>query len=90
MSKGSGITRQRWRTRQFFPEDEIREGWSDGYSVTSLTFGNGMWALVMSKGKNFYQQSWFTDSKFPKDKISEKWDDGKYIMGIGFKPENGY
>ncbi|MFD1063624.1 hypothetical protein ACFQ1Q_10245 [Winogradskyella litorisediminis] len=38
---------------EYFPEKEIEEGYKIGRYITSLSYGNGLWALVMSKGTSF-------------------------------------
>ena len=77
MSSGTEFRSQRWWTRSYFPENEIKEGWDEGRKITSLTYGNGAWVLVMSKGSGLYSQQWWTRSSFPKDEIKEGWGTSK-------------
>ncbi|NJO87622.1 MAG: hypothetical protein HC831_00675 [Chloroflexia bacterium] len=37
MSKGTGYTDQRWKTRTEFPDSEIKQDWDDGYSISDLS-----------------------------------------------------
>ncbi len=73
MSKNAGYALQLWRTRNYFPKDEIQELWDKGYHITNLTYGNGLWALVMSKGTSYQSQSWRTRRNFPSAEIDELW-----------------
>ena len=55
-----------------------------GRYITSVNYGNGVWAVVMSKIPGYAGQRWFTSSSFPKDKIKESWDAGKYITSLTY------
>lgn len=79
MSKGTGYTQQAWRTRTYFPEQEIKDLWAEGYQITSLTYAEMRWALVVSKGTGYTQQRWFTGETFPADDIKKGWDEGYSI-----------
>lgn len=50
---------QRWKTRTSFPEQEIKNDWNDNYTITQLSYLNGLWTLVTAKN-NLYEQSWRT------------------------------
>ena len=58
-----------WWTRSSFPEDEIKKGWDDGKMITSINYGNGVWALVMTPDAGYISQQWWTRSYFPKNEI---------------------
>ncbi len=73
MSKGTGYTDQKWETKSYFPENEIKVDWDLGYYITDLTFNDGNWALVMSKGTGFSEQMWRTRTYFPEKEIDEYW-----------------
>lgn len=84
MSKGTGYTNQRWKTRTNFPKDEIKSDWDDGYYITDLTYNEGKWALVMSQGTGFTQQLWRTRTYFPEKEIDEEWDKGYNITHLSY------
>ena len=88
MSKGTGYSSQIWRTRSYFPKDEIKKGWDSGRKITSLTYDDGMWVLVMSEGTGYSSQLWKTRSYFPEDEIKKGWNSGRKISFIyyGLKP----
>ena len=75
---------QSWRTRTYFPKDEIQEGWDEDRQITNLTYGDGVWALVMAKGTGYSGQSWRTRTYFPKDEIQEGWDEGRQIISLSY------
>lgn len=84
MSKGTGFSDQRWKTRIYFPKDEIKSEWDDGYYITDLTYNDGKWAVVMSKGTTFTQQKWRTRTYFPEKEIDEAWDEGYNITHLTY------
>jgi hypothetical protein len=84
MSENTGYTHQEWRTRNHFPEKEIEELWSQGYSITSLSYQDGWWALVMSAGTGYGQQIWTHTATYPEETIKEYWDKGYHITHLTF------
>ncbi|MCP4419201.1 MAG: hypothetical protein GY805_21505, partial [Chloroflexi bacterium] len=42
----------------------IQAKWDEGFRVTSLAYGNGVWAVVMSQGSPYGRQTWETTSRF--------------------------
>ena len=74
MTKESGYNGQEWRTKTIFPDVEIKELWAKGYQITSLTYGEGKWAVVMSTGSKYIDQIMISDEFFPEDKINVRID----------------
>jgi hypothetical protein len=84
MSKGTSYSSQIWRTRTYFPEEEIKRGWEEGKRITHLTYGNGLWVLVMSKGTSYSSQIWRTRTYFPEEEIKRGWEEGKRITHLTY------
>lgn len=84
MTKLSGLTTQRWKTRDNFPKDAIKSDWDAGYNISDLSYDNDKWSLIMSKGTGYSQQTWFTRSEWPKPEIKEKWDEGYHITELNY------
>ena len=84
MSGGTNFGNQSWAIRPSFPEDYIAEKWGEGLDITNLTYGDGVWAVVMSELPNSLRQSWMTSSSFPKDFIEKKWDEGFNITEVAY------
>ena len=84
MSTNTGFTDQIWRTRNYFPKEEIKEFWDKGYSITSISYGSEKWALVMSKGHGYGLQYWSTSADFPAQKIKDYWDKGYNITQVAY------
>ena len=40
---------------------------------SSVSYGNGLWAIIMSKGTLLYSDSWKTSMNFPKEEIDDLW-----------------
>jgi uncharacterized protein (TIGR02145 family) len=76
--------RQKWKTRIDFPGSEIREAWNEGYRISSLTYGDGLWAIAYSKISKFTAQRYYLGETFPKDDISRGWDDGYDITSVAY------
>lgn len=86
MSKGLSYDHQVWRTRSYFPKQEIAELWKKKYYINSLRYGDGKWSLVMSKGSdiNYENQAWITDDKYPQKQIEEYWNKDFYITDLTY------
>ena len=84
MSKGSSYTPQNWRTDAEFPAELIKQQWGRGYKITSVSYGQSRWAVVMSKGSSLTAQTWQTRSRFPLAFVQEKWSEGKLITSLAF------
>ena len=84
MSKNTGYTTSIWRTRTYFPENEIKEHWDKGYYITNITYNKGKWALFMVQGSGFSDQMWRTRKVFPENEIEEFWDKGYYITKLTY------
>jgi SpoVK/Ycf46/Vps4 family AAA+-type ATPase len=48
MTKGAPYSDQYFAYNKDFPEKEIKTKWDEGYEITHLVYGNGLWLLVMS------------------------------------------
>lgn len=48
MTKGAPYKDQYYVFNKDFPKDEIIAKWNDGYEITTLVNGNGLWVVVMS------------------------------------------
>lgn len=88
MSKNTTYTAERWRTRTYFPSEEINAGWEEDYDITELSYGNGKWLLVMSKGTGYQTQRWKTREHFPETEIDEGWDEGYDITSLNYGQGN--
>ncbi len=84
MSKNTGYTASIWRTRTYFPDEEIKEHWDKGYYITNITYNEGKWAMVMVKGSGYSDQMWRTRKVFPEKEIKEFWDKGYYISKLTY------
>ena len=84
MSKNTGYTASIWRTRTYFPKDEIKTNWDKNYYITSLSYNQSKWALIMAKGTGYTNQIWRTTSNFPDKEIKEYWDKDYYITKLTF------
>jgi hypothetical protein len=64
MSQQSPYGPQTWQTLREFPGDYIEEQWLEGFRVTSLAYGEGLWGVVMSKESLYGRQTWWKASEF--------------------------
>lgn len=62
----------------------IDEKWNEGFAITSLTFGNSAWSVVMSERADDPQQSLQLQDTLPTDYIDTKWSEGFEITGLAF------
>lgn len=84
MTKSIGYNVQRWKTREAFPKDAIKTDWSDGYSISDLSYDNYNWTLIMSKGTGYSTQNWITRKEWKREDIKEKWDEGYLITELEY------
>lgn len=48
MTQGAPFRDQYFVFNKEFPKDEILAKWNEGYEITNLVYGNGVWVVVMS------------------------------------------
>lgn len=84
MTKYIGYNQQRWKTRDNFPKEAIKEDWDAGYSISDLSYGNGKWNLIMSKGTGYTTQNWITRKEWKREDIKAKWDQGYKITEVNY------
>ncbi|MBF0352706.1 MAG: HU family DNA-binding protein [SAR324 cluster bacterium] len=78
---------QAYNVTQDFPDNWISEHWNGGYFLTSGSYLNGLWAIVMSKTDSPGEQCWKLTEEWPAEWIQEKWNDGYQITQvIGDRP----
>ena len=68
----------------FVLAEEIRGYWDEGYRITDVAYGDGMWAVVMTEGTEYGRQAWVYSLDFPDDFITEKWDEGLDLTTLAY------
>lgn len=76
MHKDNSVGGQSYRWSNDFDREWVEEKLSQGYSVTSASYGSNGWAVVATKTDYISSQSYQMSEQFPKDFIESKWDDG--------------
>lgn len=61
---------------EFVLRDDISEYWDQGYRITDVAYGDGLWAVVMTEDTGYGRQAWMYSADFPAEFIREKWDEG--------------
>lgn len=84
MSKHTRYTRQIWFKKSFFPREGIKKYWKLGYSITSVSYGEGKWVVVLSRGSGHGLQSWATRNAFPREKINDYWRRGYSVTSLAY------
>lgn len=76
----TGYTMQKYYYNNAWPEQWVAEGKREGYSITSITYGEGKWCVVMSQGSKFSNQVHFLSSNANVgNDIKKYWDQGYRI-----------
>lgn len=57
----------------------INRAWQDGFTLSEIAYGNGVWAGIASKGIFRFPQLWKTSFTFPKETIEQEWQEGYQI-----------
>ena len=81
---GSRVALARPLGEAFVLGEEIQEYWSEGYHITDVAYGDGLWAVVMTEGANYGRQAWVYSVEFPDDFIAEKWDEGLDLTVLAY------
>lgn len=74
--------RQSWATRNYFPKRYIQRYWNAGYDITHLTYGNGVWAVVLTQDTGTTGQTYAIRNFFPRDFIQNKWREGYMVTSL--------
>jgi len=85
MSKGTESEKQVYFTEATFPEGRIRTYWNSDYYITSVAYGNAMWAVIMSTGERFSNQYYYKKDSFPEGGIKEDWDNDFFITDLAYE-----
>lgn len=64
--------------------NRLRQAWSEGYDVTDLAFGDGLWVTTLSKGSEVRGQKIVAGASFPEAAIREQWSAGFRIAHLAF------
>jgi hypothetical protein len=89
MTRGTGYDEQAWRSSTNFPPADFAALRANGYQVTGLSHGSGVWALVMSRGASIETPPPVSSSIFPSDHIQEAWARGEYVTGLAYGDDEG-
>jgi len=73
---------QSWAKKEQFPSEDIKKHWAKDKYITSINYGDGVWALVMSKGTGYTNQRWNKSTEFPESEIKKGWDDKYNITNL--------
>ncbi|MBO5865180.1 MAG: hypothetical protein J6Q73_03925 [Bacteroidaceae bacterium] len=85
MAKNTGIDKQTYKYSITWPEEWIKDKWSEGYKITSISKGKDKWLVVMSKGHDYKMQCYRQDELSNiKNWIKHNWDKGYYITNAAY------
>jgi regulator of replication initiation timing len=69
---------------KLYPSNIIIPSYTYTTKITNLSYGDGVWSLVMSKmSSNFYQE-WMTRNYFPSNEIQKSYDSSCYISNVTY------
>lgn len=64
--------------------DDIKEGWDNGYVITDIDYGDGVWLVVMSQVHRQHKQYIFTSRYFPEEEIKKSWKKNRWVTSITY------
>lgn len=84
MSRNAGYILQTYLSTPSFPAEEVNKKWNEGYRITSVAQGDGLWHVVMSNPSGLNGQGFIIADTVPLDRIEEMWDNGFAITNMCF------
>jgi hypothetical protein len=75
---------QRYATSVEFPGKAIEALWAEGFDISILTYGGGVWAYVAARSDSDVQQTYFKTAEFPSTRITALWADGYDVTGLAY------
>lgn len=57
---------------------------TEGYKISSLANGSGIWSVMMSQGTGFAKQLWKMNESFPADWVKERWNESFHVTGLAY------
>lgn len=82
MSRNTGYILQTYTSTSTFPAEMVHQKWNEGYRITSIAQGDGLYHIVMSNPSGYDKQGWVTADTLPLDYIEKMWDDGFAVTNL--------
>lgn len=82
---GSGYQNQTWFSSgvgKSLDENYIKQYWNEGKRITSVSYNDNGWFVVMSKNSGYTMQTYHYASDWPSDWLSKKQKEGYRITSI--------
>ncbi|MCH2046255.1 MAG: caspase family protein, partial [Saprospiraceae bacterium] len=84
----TGFRHQYYLPSTSFPMNWVNGKYKEGYNVSSLTYGEGYWFVVVSKFTNKLRETYKTSSSFPSSFVSDEWNNnGMRVANMKFSYE---
>lgn len=77
---------QAYSTSVDFPKDKIQKRWDDGYSISKIAYGNGLWIIIFTKGIE-YNPGYSLRKKIDTEEINKWISDEKIITDLVYGNE---
>ncbi|MCP4356588.1 MAG: serine/threonine protein kinase [Chloroflexi bacterium] len=62
----------------------IQQKWGEGFRITDLTYGDGVWGVIMSQNSPYGRQTYYVTEAFPTETIEQKWKEGFRITDLTY------
>lgn len=82
MSRNTGYILQTYTSTSMFPAEMVNQKWNEGYRITSIAQGDGLFHVVMSNPSGYDKQGWVSADTLPLDYIENMWDNGFAITNL--------
>ncbi len=76
--------KQSYKKSAYWPSSWISEKLGEGQYVTDVTYGAGVWGVIVGKGQSYYAQRIKRNETFPSDWVSERWDDDYTLDHVAY------
>lgn len=88
MSKGMKYTRQIWRTLRGNPVKIIDKFYNEGYHISNIAYGEGLWVIVMSLDTKYETQKYKISKAFPRKFFIDSLKEDYLITGVIYAEEH--
>ncbi|GAB1429875.1 hypothetical protein MASR2M18_07080 [Ignavibacteria bacterium] len=82
MSRNTGYILQTYASTPTFPAEMVNQKWNEGYRITSVAQGDGLFHIVMSNPGGYDKQGWISSDTLPLNYIDNMWDNGFSITNL--------
>lgn len=79
-----GTYKQSYKKSATWPSSWVSDKLSEEQYITDITYGDGIWAIVVGKGEDYNAQKVHRSATFPSDWVSDRWDEDYNLDHVAY------